>query len=196
MGDPGCQLLFGETAGTALRKGADLWRMPGRNYRFAYALADGTRVEFHGIDTNGCQGHVRRDHPEQEHVLYQQVALLHERLQASPSAADFGWAKAPAAPAPAPAPEPAPEPERDESFWRDNGPGAGDVSNVMAFNIQNPSGTLATQLSVRGVLADQPDTKAGQELMVLAITDQLMSIGFDPSKVNEQPILSETNPVV
>ena len=91
MGDPGCQLLFGETAGTALRKGADLWRMPGRNYRFAYALADGTRVEFHGIDTNGCQGHVRRDHPEQEHVLYQQVALLHERLQASPSAADFGW---------------------------------------------------------------------------------------------------------
>ena len=44
--------------------------------------------------------------------------------------------------------------------------------------------------------AFEPDTLAGQELMVLAITDQLMSIGFDPSKVNEQPILSETNPVV
>ena len=83
-----------------------------------------------------------------------------------------------------------------ESFFRNSGPGAGDSSNMVAFNIQNPSGTMATQLQIRGTLAGAPDPAAEQELMVLAITDQLMSIGFDPAKVSETPVLTETNPII
>ena len=83
-----------------------------------------------------------------------------------------------------------------ESFFRNSGPGAGDSSNMVAFNIQNPSGTMATQLQIRGTLAGAPDPAAEQELMVLAITDQLMSIGYDPAKVSETPVLTETNPII
>ena len=79
---------------------------------------------------------------------------------------------------------------------RDNQAGAGDISNMMGFNIMNPSGTLATQLQIRGTLNGSPDAKAEQEIMVLAVYDQLFNIGFDPSKQSEQPILTETNPIV
>jgi hypothetical protein len=85
-----------------------LWQMPDRNYSFAYTLGDsdastadagngssssssssssstgGTRVEFHGLDTNGCQGSVRRGHPEQEEELHAQVDSLRQRLQQHP----------------------------------------------------------------------------------------------------------------
>jgi hypothetical protein len=74
-----------------------LWQMPNRNYSFAYTLGNatdtsssstcGTRVEFHGLDTNGCQASVRTKHPEQKEELHAQVDSLRQRLQQRPAQA-------------------------------------------------------------------------------------------------------------
>jgi hypothetical protein len=82
-----------------------------------------------------------------------------------------------------------------ESFFREDGVGAGDVSSFLPFVIRNPSGTLATTLSVRGQLTNQPDALANQELVCIAISDQLWSVGFDQSG-SELPVMTETNPLI
>jgi hypothetical protein len=62
MGNPDAQLLY-NPGGASSSHASDggfrkLWKMPDRNYSFTYTLADedggrATRVEFHGLDTNG-----------------------------------------------------------------------------------------------------------------------------------------------
>eukprot|EP00756_Hemistasia_phaeocysticola_P067135 Hpha_TRINITY_DN9744_c0_g1::TRINITY_DN9744_c0_g1_i1::g.10167::m.10167/K14379/ACP5; tartrate-resistant acid phosphatase type 5 len=65
-----------------------LWRMPGRNYRTAFQLSDGTRVDIFALDTNGAQGHVRRMHAGQDQVVAYDIARLKEELRRTPPG---GW---------------------------------------------------------------------------------------------------------
>lgn len=83
-----------------------------------------------------------------------------------------------------------------ESFMREGKPGAGEVSNMMAFTIRNPSGTMATSLQIRGTLKFAPQAEAGQELVCLAIYDQLWNQGYAPESGSEVPILVESNPLI
>jgi hypothetical protein len=50
-------------------------------------------------------------------------------------------------------------------------------------------------LSVRGQLTAPPDALANQELVCIAISDQLWSVGFDQSG-SELPVMTETNPLI
>ena len=54
------------------------WQMPARNYTFQRG-----DVAFFALDTNGVQGHVRRDHKEQERQLFANIEWLDGELQKS-----------------------------------------------------------------------------------------------------------------
>eukprot|EP01065_Artemidia_motanka_P034701 TRINITY_DN423_c2_g1_i1.p1 TRINITY_DN423_c2_g1~~TRINITY_DN423_c2_g1_i1.p1 ORF type:complete len:471 (+),score=100.00 TRINITY_DN423_c2_g1_i1:65-1477(+) len=66
---------------TAPQNPGRLWRMPGRNYRFGFRLADGTRVDFFGLDTNGVQRSVLRSHSRMGQQTPADVARLAEELR-------------------------------------------------------------------------------------------------------------------
>jgi hypothetical protein len=81
MGNPAAQVGISSTEG----RFRQLWHMPDRNYSFAYTLDDAqqTRIVFHGLDTNGCQGHVRGSYPEQEGALHGNVEELSQKLRSN-----------------------------------------------------------------------------------------------------------------
>jgi len=60
-----------------------LWQLPSRNYQFTHCLPNGRSVEFFGIDTNGCQGHVRRQWPNTQQELHDYKPVLRELLNKS-----------------------------------------------------------------------------------------------------------------
>ncbi len=72
---PEAQLHF-----SASPKSAGLWQLPSRCHSWTVPLADGTPVSFYALDTNGCQGMVRRLRPELEQTLHDDIASLEERL--------------------------------------------------------------------------------------------------------------------
>lgn len=60
-----------------------IWQLPSRNYSFSAPLQGGASIEFFALDTNGCQGHVRRQWKGIEEELHKYVAELDEKLKAS-----------------------------------------------------------------------------------------------------------------
>lgn len=60
-----------------------LWYLPDNNYSFRYFLADNTEIQFFVLDTNGCQGHVFRSHPETISQLVNSIEQLKVALAAS-----------------------------------------------------------------------------------------------------------------
>jgi tartrate-resistant acid phosphatase type 5 len=67
-----------------------LWQMPGQNYKFTHNVPGESSAdpaafsaEFFALDTNGCQGHVRRSHPGSETDLIGYIADLSSALAAS-----------------------------------------------------------------------------------------------------------------
>ena len=73
-------------------------------------------------------------------------------------------------------------------------PGCGESGCFYLGSLQNPPGTLATDLQIRGTLKGQPNVLAQQELIVLSISDSLMNIAWTPG--NNMATLTETNPIV
>ena len=74
MANPQAQIDFT----TSKHNAGGFWRMPARNYTFQHG-----DVAFFAIDTNGVQGHVRRDHPEQKEQLTANIKWLDGELQRS-----------------------------------------------------------------------------------------------------------------
>ena len=74
------------------------------------------------------------------------------------------------------------------------GPGMGDRGPCFFFEIQSPAGSLATDLQIRGQLRASPGSLASQELVVVAVSDSLWNIGWQPPAT--APVLTETNPIV
>ena len=82
-----------------------------------------------------------------------------------------------------------------------SGAGCGDrTSGFFLAEVQNPPGTLATDLQIRGQLQDTgdgnngPQGNAEQELVVIAVSDSLVNIGWTPG--NNMATLTEVNPIV
>ena len=76
----------------------------------------------------------------------------------------------------------------------ESGPGMGDRGPCFFFEIQSPAGSLATDLQIRGQLRASPGSLASQELVVVAVSDSLWNIGWQPPAT--APVLTETNPIV
>ena len=70
----------------------------------------------------------------------------------------------------------------------------GDRGPCFFFEIQSPAGSLATDLQIRGQLKASPGSTASQELVVVAVSDSLWNIGWQPPAT--APVLTETNPIV
>jgi hypothetical protein len=61
------------------------------------------------------------------------------------------------------------------------------------FNIQNPSGTLATDLQIRGILEAAPHSDAKQQLVVMAISESMYDIAWQAP--SESPVLTRIQPL-
>ena len=74
-------------------------------------------------------------------------------------------------------------------------PGCGDrTSGFFCAELQNPPGTLATDLAIRAQLHARPGSKADMEMVVIAVSDSLVNIGW--TEGNSVASLTEINPIV
>eukprot|EP01062_Namystynia_karyoxenos_P083617 TRINITY_DN9651_c0_g1_i1.p2 TRINITY_DN9651_c0_g1~~TRINITY_DN9651_c0_g1_i1.p2 ORF type:complete len:334 (+),score=63.02 TRINITY_DN9651_c0_g1_i1:152-1003(+) len=78
MGDPDAQVDY------CRQNPSGLWQLPERNYRFAYQLGCGTRVDLFALDSCGCQGHVRRAFPETAQQVTKNIEQLAMGLARTP----------------------------------------------------------------------------------------------------------------
>jgi hypothetical protein len=74
-----------------------------------------------------------------------------------------------------------------------SGPRCGDRGCFFMFNIQNPSGTLATDLQIRGILEAAPHSDAKQQLVVMAISESMYDIAWQAP--SESPVLTRIQPL-
>ena len=75
-----------------------------------------------------------------------------------------------------------------------SGPGCGDRGSFFLFNMQRKPGELATDLQIRGQLLDTPRVDAKQELVVVAVSDNIMNVGWQSP--SETPVLTQVAPIV
>lgn len=75
-----------------------------------------------------------------------------------------------------------------------SGPGAGDRGSFFLFNLQRKPGELATDLQVRGHLLGVPKVDAKQEMVVVAVSDNIMNVGWQSP--SETPVLTQVAPIV
>jgi hypothetical protein len=73
-------------------------------------------------------------------------------------------------------------------------PRAGDRGCFFLFDLQQKPGSLASTLEVRGLLEQEPDIAAKQELVVVCVSDSIMNIGYQAP--SETPVLTEIQPVI
>ena len=66
------------------------WQMHDRNYKFSCSVSGESNessaaftADFFALDSNGCQGHVRRSHPGSDQALFKYVADLSADLASS-----------------------------------------------------------------------------------------------------------------
>ena len=75
-----------------------------------------------------------------------------------------------------------------------SGPRAGDRGCFFLFDLQQKPGSLASTLEVRGLLEQEPDIAAKQELVVVCVSDSILNIGYQAP--SETPVLTEIQPVI
>ena len=73
-------------------------------------------------------------------------------------------------------------------------PRTGDRGCFFLFDLQQKPGSLASTLEVRGLLEQEPDIAAKQELVVVCVSDSIMNIGYQAP--SETPVLTEIQPVI
>ena len=74
-----------------------------------------------------------------------------------------------------------------------SGARCGDRGTFHMFNLQNKSGSLSSDLQVRGQLSASPDVSAKQFLVVMAISESMFDIGYQaPSPV---PVMTRIQPL-
>jgi hypothetical protein len=61
------------------------------------------------------------------------------------------------------------------------------------FNIQNKTGSLSTDLQIRGSLSGSPDDSAKQFLVVMAVSESLFDISYTPP--NPVPDMTRIQPL-
>ena len=74
-----------------------------------------------------------------------------------------------------------------------SGPRCGDRGVFHMFNIQNKSGSLSTDLQIRGSLSGSPDDSAKQFLVVMAVSESLFDISYTPP--NPVPDMTRIQPL-
>jgi hypothetical protein len=75
-----------------------------------------------------------------------------------------------------------------------SGPGCGDRGSFFLFDMQQPPGSLATDLQVRGSFVNSVDSAAKQRIVVVAISDSIMNIGWQAP--SETPVMTQVAPIV
>jgi hypothetical protein len=75
-----------------------------------------------------------------------------------------------------------------------SGPGCGDRGSFFLFNLQRKPGELATDLQIRGQLLGTPKVDAKQEMVVVAVSDNIMNVGWQSP--SETPVLTQVAPIV
>ena len=60
--------------------------------------------------------------------------------------------------------------------------------------MQSPPGSLATDLQVRGSFVSNINTNAKQRIVVVAISDSIMNIGWQAP--SETPVLTQVAPII
>jgi hypothetical protein len=63
-----------------------------------------------------------------------------------------------------------------------------------AFNIQNPSGTLSSDLQLRGTLSGTPSDDAKQFVTVMALSESMFDIQYQGDG-NPVPMLTRISPL-
>jgi hypothetical protein len=74
-----------------------------------------------------------------------------------------------------------------------SGPRCGDRGVFHMFNIQNKTGSLSTDLQIRGSLSGSPDDSAKQFLVVMAVSESLFDISYTPP--NPVPDMTRIQPL-
>ena len=74
-----------------------------------------------------------------------------------------------------------------------SGPRCGDRGTFFMFNVQNPSGTLATDLQIRGILEGAPHSDSKQQLVVMAISESMYDVAWQAP--SESPVLTRIQPL-
>ena len=75
-----------------------------------------------------------------------------------------------------------------------SGPGCGDRGSFFLFDMQQPPGSLATDLQVRGTFKGDVQSAAKQRIVVVAISDSIMNIGWQAP--SETPVMTQVAPIV
>ena len=75
-----------------------------------------------------------------------------------------------------------------------SGPGCGDRGSFYLFDMQQPPGSLATDLQVRGSFVSNINPNAKQRIVVVAISDSIMNIGWQAP--SETPVLTQVAPII
>ena len=76
-----------------------------------------------------------------------------------------------------------------------SGKGCGDRGAFFLFDMQQPPGSLATDLQVRGTFKSPgPVTDAKQRIVVVAISDSIMNVGWQAP--SETAVLTQVAPIV
>ena len=75
-----------------------------------------------------------------------------------------------------------------------SGPGCGDRGSFFLFDMQQPPGSLATDLQVRGTFKGDIKTEAKQRIVVVAISDSIMNVGWQAP--SETPVMTQVAPIV
>ena len=59
-----------------------------------------------------------------------------------------------------------------------SGPQCGDRGPFAVFDLEQPPGSIATDLQVRGTLLGTPQADADQELVMVAVSDSIWNVGY------------------
>ena len=75
-----------------------------------------------------------------------------------------------------------------------SGPLCGDRGAFAVFDVEQPQGSIATDLQVRGQLLGDVQNAAKQELVCVAVSDSIWNVGYNaPSST---PVLTQVAPII
>ena len=75
-----------------------------------------------------------------------------------------------------------------------SGAACGDRGAFAVFDMEQPPGSIATDLQVRGTLLGNVDVKAAQEIVCVAVSDSIWNIGYQSPSAT--PVLTQVAPIL
>jgi len=70
----------------------------------------------------------------------------------------------------------------------------GDRGAFAVFDLEQPPGSIATDLQVRGSLLGNPEGDADQELVMVAVSDSIWNVGYQSPSAT--PVMTQVAPIL